>query len=165
MKNPPANAGDPGDAGSIPESGRSLGRRMATYSNTFACIQISPSCSKALALPQPLWDSSVNLRSPQSCVPQAASPRGPAFGTRAHMHSQREDKNATFPKSHPFTGAWDVCDITQFAQRAQFGWLPCLYFHWKFWLSDCSFKRITITPKLTSSWIQPTGKCPQGSTY
>ena len=36
MKNPPANAGHAGVAGSIPESGRSLEKEMATHSNILA---------------------------------------------------------------------------------------------------------------------------------
>ena len=36
VENLPANAGDSGDAGSIPESGRSLEEEMATYSNILA---------------------------------------------------------------------------------------------------------------------------------
>ena len=35
-KNPPANAGDKGDLGSIPGSGRSPGEGMATHSSTLA---------------------------------------------------------------------------------------------------------------------------------
>ena len=36
VKNPPANAGDARDAGSIPGSGRSLGEGMATHSSILA---------------------------------------------------------------------------------------------------------------------------------
>ena len=36
VKNPPANAGDTGDVGSIPESGRSPGIGMATCSSILA---------------------------------------------------------------------------------------------------------------------------------
>ena len=36
IKNPPANAGDVRDAGSIPGSGRSLEKEMATHSNILA---------------------------------------------------------------------------------------------------------------------------------
>ena len=36
VKNPPASAGASGDAGLIPESGRSLEKEMATHSNILA---------------------------------------------------------------------------------------------------------------------------------
>ena len=36
VKNPPANAGDIGDAGSIPGSGQSLEEGMAAHSSTLA---------------------------------------------------------------------------------------------------------------------------------
>ena len=36
VKNPPANAGDTGDVGSIPELGRSLGEEMAAHSGILA---------------------------------------------------------------------------------------------------------------------------------
>ena len=36
VKNPPASAGDTGDMGSIPESGRSLEKEMATHSSILA---------------------------------------------------------------------------------------------------------------------------------
>ena len=38
MKNPPANAGATGDAGSIPGSGRSLKEKTATHSSILAGI-------------------------------------------------------------------------------------------------------------------------------
>ena len=36
VKNPPANAGDTGDVGSIPELGRSLGEEMAAHTGILA---------------------------------------------------------------------------------------------------------------------------------
>ena len=40
VKNPPASAGDTGDMGSIPESGRSLEKEIATHSSILAWITL-----------------------------------------------------------------------------------------------------------------------------
>ena len=40
VKNPPASAGEAGDMGSIPESGRSLAKEIATHSSILAWITL-----------------------------------------------------------------------------------------------------------------------------
>ena len=40
VKNPPASAGEAGDMGSIPESGRSLEKEVATHSSILAWITL-----------------------------------------------------------------------------------------------------------------------------